>query len=327
MENKPLLSICIPTYNRAGILEVTLKRIVNQIAELENKDLVSLFISDNASTDNTREIVQRFVNPDIHIEYHCNERNLGPDRNFLKCFQAVRGKYVWLLSDDDPVSRGAIPYLLNIIKEDDYGLIHFVMDSSQKSGFEVYSNVNVFLASVSYWITFISANVFQSEDVSKVNVNDKLLHSYLMQIPFFIESAIAHDKSVMIYDKMLEEPLYNTNGGYNFFKVFVDNQFNLWHQFVRKGSITHKCFEEVKKNTCRKYIKFHIAELLILRRQLKKKNEKKGLRGGYYIDGAWHILFKWYGRQLYFYFYILKAIWLSVKRINKRILRILFKGK
>ena len=79
MENKSLLSICIPTYNRAKILEVTLKRIIGQINELDNRNLVSLFISDNASTDNTQEVVQRFARQEVHIEYHCNEKNLGPD--------------------------------------------------------------------------------------------------------------------------------------------------------------------------------------------------------------------------------------------------------
>ena len=66
---------------------------------------------------------------------------------------------------------------------------------------------------------------------------------------------------------------------------------------------------------------FHIAELLILRRQLRKKNEKKGLKGGYDVNNAWAILFKWYGKHFYFYFYILKALVISVKRIIKRILR------
>ncbi len=322
MENKPLLSICIPTYNRAAILEVTLRLLVTQIADLEDKGLVSLYISDNASTDETKTVIQGFIEEGAPIEYSCNEINIGPDKNFLKCFQTAKGKYTWLIGDDDPVSDRAIPYLLNIMQNEDLGLIHLSTSSLHGKGYKVYNNINNFLVGVSYWITFISANIFRSEDVIKVKVDDELLQSYLVQIPFFLTSATSHNKCAIIYDKLLDTPLYNSNGGYNFFKIFVDNQFNLWQLFVDKGTITTKCLDIVKKDTCKRFVSFHIAELLILRRQLRKKNEKKGLKGGYDVNNAWAILFKWYGKHFYFYFYILKALVISVKRIIKRILRV-----
>ena len=58
-ENKqPILSICIPTYNRWYIIEKTINSVVMQ-DEFQNRE-VELIISDNASTDNTKSIVEQF---------------------------------------------------------------------------------------------------------------------------------------------------------------------------------------------------------------------------------------------------------------------------
>ena len=45
----PLLSICIPTYNRAQFLDVSLRELISQASEIS--DSIEIVISDNASTD------------------------------------------------------------------------------------------------------------------------------------------------------------------------------------------------------------------------------------------------------------------------------------
>lgn len=67
--NSPLLSLCIPTYNRAEILAQCLERHMEAIDDERDIEIV---ISDNASTDNTREVVADFIerHGDIRIVYH-----------------------------------------------------------------------------------------------------------------------------------------------------------------------------------------------------------------------------------------------------------------
>ena len=103
----PLLSICIPTYNRAAYLPALLDSIFAQ-----NTGDVEVVISDNASTDNTREIVKKYPG----ISYHGSGKNLGFDANVLRVVSLACGKYCWLLGDDDALAEGAIAYLLQNIK-------------------------------------------------------------------------------------------------------------------------------------------------------------------------------------------------------------------
>ncbi|MDR0734197.1 MAG: glycosyltransferase family 2 protein [Elusimicrobiota bacterium] len=103
----PLLSVCIPTYNRAAYLSVLLDSIY-----VQKRDDVEIVVSDNASTDNTREIVKKYPG----IIYHRSGKNLGFDANVLKVVSLANGKYCWLVGDDDALANGAIDYILKNIK-------------------------------------------------------------------------------------------------------------------------------------------------------------------------------------------------------------------
>jgi abequosyltransferase len=109
----PLLSICIPTYNRCRYLPETLDSILSQ-APPE----VEIVISDNASTDATTEVVSEYTEKYPNVRYSRVEINQGPDSNFLRVVSLATGRYCWLLSDDDTIKSGAIATILREILED-----------------------------------------------------------------------------------------------------------------------------------------------------------------------------------------------------------------
>lgn len=114
--NKPLLSICIPTYNRAQLLKSALHNLVPQIIELG--DTVELIVSDNCSQDDTVDAVAKYMENDAPIRYHRNERNLGAVRNILLlCNELARGEYCWILGDDDRVRQGGVARIVEILRE------------------------------------------------------------------------------------------------------------------------------------------------------------------------------------------------------------------
>lgn len=94
MRNEPLVSVMIPTYNRAHLLPRALKTVVAQTYEN-----LEILIYDDGSTDNTEEIIRVIADP--RIRYIKGEKNQGecPSRNIL--LDAAKGEYgCWLDTDD-----------------------------------------------------------------------------------------------------------------------------------------------------------------------------------------------------------------------------------
>jgi glycosyltransferase involved in cell wall biosynthesis len=90
---KPFCSIIIPTYNRAYLLERTIKSVLTQ--EFNNFEII---IVDDGSTDNTKEIVEQLAsNKIIYLKKENSER--GAARNYG--WQRARGQYVTFLDSDD----------------------------------------------------------------------------------------------------------------------------------------------------------------------------------------------------------------------------------
>src|SRR3569832_475932 len=114
------LSICIPTYNRQRFLYQCLESILSSAKGYESK--IEIIVSDNASTDQTGEVVSRFQKAYPYIQYHRNHTNIGGERNFYAAASLASGAYIWVFGDDDKVEEDAIPIVLRQI-ESEYDLI------------------------------------------------------------------------------------------------------------------------------------------------------------------------------------------------------------
>ncbi len=143
MENTPLLSICIPTYNRASYLKLCLDSIVIQFSDPGLKHLIEVVISDNASPDNTHSIVKKFQESFENITYFRNETNIGMDDNVTNSVMKATGKYCWHIGDDDVVQNGALAALIEALQKKEVALlgIHFypfvdLAKASEKKTFE-----------------------------------------------------------------------------------------------------------------------------------------------------------------------------------------------
>ena len=91
----PLVSIAIPTYNRAnGYFKQALECALSQT--YSNYEVI---IADNCSTDNTCELVKSYM--DSRINYFKHEKNIPANDNFNFCLEKANGEYFLLLHDDD----------------------------------------------------------------------------------------------------------------------------------------------------------------------------------------------------------------------------------
>ncbi len=109
---RDILSICIPTYNRAPLLRECLQSIIVSCAGYEQQ--VEIVISDNASTDDTAAVVKGFQDRNSNIHYHCNVAIEG-NANIVRVAQLGRGEYIWVFGDDDKVDKRAVPTVLERI--------------------------------------------------------------------------------------------------------------------------------------------------------------------------------------------------------------------
>lgn len=118
-----LLSICIPTYNRARLLRQILSVLGGQI-KTADVDSVVIYISDNGSTDATPQAVEEFQKQTgLKVVYSRNPTNLGISKNLLKVMDMGKGRFVWTLGDDEIVAENAVPNLVKVLRERDPGFV------------------------------------------------------------------------------------------------------------------------------------------------------------------------------------------------------------
>ena len=96
MPTCPKVSVCIPTYNQAQYVADTIESILKQ--SFEDYEIV---ISDDCSTDATREIIDRFARGDRRIRVLENDRNLGMVPNWNRCLRDARGEFIKFVFGDD----------------------------------------------------------------------------------------------------------------------------------------------------------------------------------------------------------------------------------
>jgi glycosyltransferase involved in cell wall biosynthesis len=95
MSKRPLVSIILPTYNRAPILGVCIESVLNQ-----SYTSWELLISDDCSTDNTVEVIKDYMVRDTRIIGTTHEHNLGLPRNRNTALSAAKGQLVFFIEDD-----------------------------------------------------------------------------------------------------------------------------------------------------------------------------------------------------------------------------------
>ena len=112
MENKALLTIAIPTFNREKELRSCLDAFCAQIS-----DEVIIVVRDNCSTTYDFD---RFIAPYVEkygVEAYRNKVNIGGDANIARLFADCETPWLWVCGDDDVVVKEAVSIVIKDIKE------------------------------------------------------------------------------------------------------------------------------------------------------------------------------------------------------------------
>ena len=111
--NSPILSICIPSYNRPKQLAELLQTIDCNISDIEVvicEDLAPKRVE-------VRAVIEDFINSsDLSVHYFENEYNLGFDGNIRRLVECAHGEYVMFMGDDDLFVGDALDNFIAFIK-------------------------------------------------------------------------------------------------------------------------------------------------------------------------------------------------------------------
>lgn len=120
MTVRPLLSICIPTYQREGFLRECLASI--DAAGLMGD--IEVVVSDNASTDRTVDVLEEYA-AKLPLRWIIQETNIGADRNFDAVVALAGGEYCWLLGSDDVLEPDAVSKMVAALRSQTPDILHF----------------------------------------------------------------------------------------------------------------------------------------------------------------------------------------------------------
>ena len=231
---KPLLSICIPTYNRADYLKATLDNITSdQAFGLE----IEVIISDNASTDHTRLVAEEFTIKYSNIHYFCNETNVR-DGNFILALTRGTGRYRKLSNDTLHYFPGALSKMLKYIRENDsskplffYNNIKFIYKDCQKNT----TNSSDFVDSVAFFIGWIANFGLWENDLNCVRSFSKYTKLQFVQVAWTMEIIRKHQSAKLIFSDFYKTVEPMNKGSYNLFKVQISNLFSVLRDYGLKG--------------------------------------------------------------------------------------------
>lgn len=185
ISNKPLLSICIPTFNGGLRLQHTIDCILE--AKKGRPD-VEIIVSDNCSNDEiTKSIIKVYEDKGLIIANY-NETNLGFNGNILRIIEGIaKGNYCWLLGDDDYIDQDAIDLLYPILNTEkpDYISLNIRVLSEEE-----YKN---FLSPIKRPAELVKASFFKCLDINAAEGN--ILGTFMSTHVFRLESVLKVDRS------------------------------------------------------------------------------------------------------------------------------------
>jgi glycosyltransferase involved in cell wall biosynthesis len=229
-----LLSILIPTYNRAHCLSLLLETLTLELQEVSDK--VTIIIGNNASTDETSIIIDAFSTkfPTSKILHH--SCNLGPDENFCQCIDQVTSRFFWIIGDDDLPKVGLIRQIVNLLEQKNYDLLYLNSEwlpniTSANDGTPMGVLVSKaisredFAQQVNVWVTFISGMVVNLDRLYELNPGLNLRRftkTSLVQLGWVLPLLVTGSRFCVINQRCILATGGNT-GGYKLLMVFSTN--------------------------------------------------------------------------------------------------------
>lgn len=303
MKEKPLLSICIPTYNRSKYLKNSLDSIVKQNEFLNGA--VEIVISDNASTDDTKEIVESYQKVYKNIYYSRNEENVK-DKNYPIVLSKAHGKLRKLCNDTLVFLPNSLKVMCSVVNECNNTKPFIFWGNGT---LKINDNKHIccfsdFVKNVSFWITSIACFSIWEDKCKSIGEDFTGCDLSLWQVEKSLK--IVYDKrDALIINNYLTDTqiVEKKNISYGLFKVFYENYFSILKPYFDNGSLCKEDIEYLEKDLLFGFFVDWVAKWELRPSNLvysKTENLKEAVWNAYNNKSYWNeFLYKYYIKLFY----------------------------
>lgn len=249
---KPLVSICIPTFNRSSQLEKTLKSIVVQPEFKTGK--VEVVISDNASTDNTEEVSRKYADEYKNIRYFRNRQNVM-DENFPLALSRATGLLRKLNNDTIMLTPNALSEICELAQR--YSVQKpciFLVNGKRKRKNDELLSFCEFTVREGYRVTWIGSFTIWDDECENIEQDLAGCELKLWQVRKFYEMAYKKDAVVVCdFNFGLGQPLPQKDISYGLYQVFYQNYMKLLSPYIQNATLQAKDVEKIEKDLLYKF--------------------------------------------------------------------------
>ena len=235
----PVLSICVPTFNRARYLDCLLQDLTAHIGELGFS--YELLIGDNASEDETADVVRRHSGY-LVIRYFRRPQNIGARPNLSQLIGDAEGRYLLVLADDDLVLMGALGRCISYMEANpDIGAVFapwFIHDRVLGQDFDQFYAVQETRIGVkehgALFTLLVNGHIFPEIYVARTGVvREVSLGANPFSYMFFVQIAAMVDRAAVAFSP---EPFYR-----QVIRYFEDDSRSQYgHEEVKSGWDTYR---------------------------------------------------------------------------------------
>lgn len=229
---QPLISICIPTYNRAEYLKQTIESIICQ-PEFKSGE-VEIVVSDNASTDNTSGVCEQYSQFD-NFYYSCNEKNVR-DINFPIVLSKAHGKLRKLNNDTFAIKSDGLKYLCELVRKHDGTRPYIYLSNEVKEPKTL--NFHDFVLDISYWITFLANFTIWEDYCENIDKDIDGCELLLWQVRKAYEIAYKKNDVVLSPNIGYSILVKRKNISYGLYKIFYCNYMKLLEPYFLNDSLS-----------------------------------------------------------------------------------------
>ncbi|OEJ69575.1 glycosyltransferase [Magnetovibrio blakemorei] len=224
------LAIALPTYNRAITIDFFLKTYIPVVKDHN----IGIYISNNASTDNTLEVIEKWKSVYPYIFCSGFDETVHVDINVENALKLSPAEYTWLIGDGYEIPQQSLEYLLNVLPDgsDKYdfviaNLVGRIKDIDEK----IYRDQNQVLEDLAWMITCLGCTVYHKSviplgDYSRYRATEFGHVGFVFDILSKLDFKLLWSPNITIVT--LKTPERKPGWG----QYFLSNIFEKWPSFI-----------------------------------------------------------------------------------------------